>query len=215
MFSKIFTNIRKNHIAYLIIIFGLLGTMSAFYLLYDRIEIYKNTNYVPGCTVNLWLDCGRVMQSKWSNLFGFPNTFIGLMTYPMATLVGIFILGNKKNNRMIMLGCMIASGLGVIANLLLLYISAYLIQSLCPWCLLAGVCTTNIFYALFNYNVLENHLRFKPETQAKLTTMIKNGYSIVPLALFYTVVAGLVALGFYLPRLGIYIDFADPVFWLR
>jgi len=133
----------------------------------------------------------------------------------MAALTGFFILSNSKNNRTLMLACMTLAGFGLGMNLVLLYISAYLISTLCPWCLLSGVATSTIFYALLNYNILENHLRFKPETQQYLIRKIKGGWGIVPYVLFYVVVIGFVALGFYLPRWGISIQFPDPAFWLK
>lgn len=214
MFGKFFNYLKKNHLAYLIIIFGLAGTTASFYLLHDRIEIYKNPNFVPPCSINIWLDCGRVMTSKWASLFGFPNTFIGLMTYPMAVLTGLFILLNPKNNRWLMLFCMSLAGLGLVMNVVLLYISAYLIGALCPWCLLSGVATTNIFYSLLNYNILENHLRFPAKFQNFLIKAILQGWNIVPLVIFYTFLILFVALGFSLPQWGVYIDFPDPAFWL-
>lgn len=213
MLNKIFNHLRKNHLAYLVIIFGLLGTMAAFYLLYDRIQIYEDPNYKLSCSINPWLDCGRVMLSKWASFFGFPNSMIGLISYPTAFFVGLFMLLNKNNNRYLMLFCMSLAGIGVFANVLLLYISSYLIMSLCPWCLLAGVCTTNIFYAILNYNILQNNFNFNPQKHQKLSKLIKNGYNVLPIIGFYLILATFVYVGFSLRKWGIYIDFWDPAPW--
>jgi|GEM_PF-240723 uncharacterized membrane protein len=214
--SKVFKFIIKNYLAIIIIICGFLGTFAAFHLLNNRIELYKNPNFIPSCSVNVWLDCGPVMKSKWANLFGFSNTMIGLMAYPLAVLTGLFIIANEKNKRWVMLFCTSLAGLGTITNLILLYISSYLIGALCPWCLLAGVATSNIFFALICYNILEDHIKFKDITQKKLKHWISGLFTIIPVSLYYLLLFALVFFSFYL-RQDLNIDtttFVDPIFWL-
>jgi uncharacterized membrane protein len=214
--NKTWTFFKNHYLAIIVIICGILGTWTAFTLLNNRIEFYKDPNFVPTCSVNVWLDCGPVMKSKWADLFGFPNTIIGLMAYPLAVLTGLMMILNPKNNRGLMLFCNALAGIGFITNLVLLYISAYLISALCPWCLLAGVATSNIFFSLLAYNVLEDNIKFKPDTQAFLKSRIRGLFTIIPVTAFYITVFFLVWLSFYL-RTTLEIDttnFFDPIFWL-
>ena len=208
--------IKKYYLPLIIIVCGFLGTFAAFHLLNNRIELYKNPDFVPSCSVNVWLDCGPVMKSKWANLFGFPNTMIGLMLYPLAIFTGLIIILNPKNNRYLMLSCNVLAGLGFIMNIILLYISSYLIGALCPWCLLSGVATSNIFFSLLAYNILEDNIRFKTETQNFLKNRINGLYTIIPVVIFYLLIFFLVWLAFYI-RQNFEIDttkFIDPIFWL-
>jgi len=66
MFQKILHNIQKHYLAYSIIFFGFVGTYASFHLLSDRIELYKNVNFVPSCSLNVWLDCGQVNGQIYS-----------------------------------------------------------------------------------------------------------------------------------------------------
>lgn len=214
--NKIFQFGKKYYLAIIIIICGILGTFASFHLLNNRIELYKNPNFIPSCSVNVWLDCGPVMKSKWADLFGFPNTMIGLMAYPLAVLTGLYIIANEKNKRWLMLFCTSLAGLGTITNLILLYISSYLIGALCPWCLLAGVATSNIFFALLCYSILEDNLKFSQNTQKKLKHWINGLFTIIPVTIYYLILFGLVLFSFYL-RQNLNIDtttFIDPIFWL-
>jgi uncharacterized membrane protein len=211
--NRTISHLKKNLLAYIIIVCGLLGTYAAFTLLLNRIEYFKNLDFVPPCSINVWLDCGIVMKSKWASLFGFPNAIIGLITYPLATLTGLMILLNKNNNKYLMLGCTALAGLGFITNIILLYISSYLIGSLCPWCILAGVCTSNIFFSLINYDIQNNFL-FKDYKDGYFKRKIQGGWDILIVILFYLLIALFVYFSFFLRENGIFThEFFDPIFW--
>jgi uncharacterized membrane protein len=206
-------NLKNNYLAYIVIISGLVGVYCAFTLLLNRIEFYKNPDFVPPCSINPWLDCGSVMKSKWASLYGFPNTIIGMATYPLAVMTGFIMLLNKTNNRILMLVCNAIAGVGLITNFVLLYISAYLILALCPWCILAGVATSNVFFAITVYNIKNNHLIFKD--QQKLQAKINGNWDVIPVVLYYLFMFGFVALSFVLRNMEIDTSkFFDPIFWL-
>jgi uncharacterized membrane protein len=212
---NLLNHLNKHYLAWIVIICGILGTYAAFTLLLNRIEYFKNPNFIPPCSMNVWLDCGIVMKSKWASMFGFPNTIIGLMTYPTAILTGLMMLANPKNNRFLMLGCTALSALGIITNLTLLYISAYLIGSLCPWCILAGVATSNIFLALLTYCIQEDFISFKPNIQNRLKAYVKGLWTIPVVIIYYLLMALLVWLSFLLRENGVVTQqFFDPMFWL-
>jgi uncharacterized membrane protein len=208
-----FKNIKNNYLAYVVIISGLLGFFAAFTLLLNRIEYYKNPDFVPPCSINPWLDCGLVMKSKWASLYGFPNTIIGLSTYPLAVMTGFIMLLNKQNNRVLMIVSNIIAGVGLITNFVLLYISAYLILALCPWCILAGVATSNVFFGILTYNIMNNHIVFKD--QERIQARIRGNWDIVPVVMYYLFMFGFVAFSFFLRTINIETDkFWDPIFWL-
>ena len=190
-------NLKKNYLAYLVILGGIVGTWAAFTLLLNRIEYFKNPNFIPPCSINIWLDCGIVMKSKWASLFGFPNTIIGLITYPTAIFTGLIMLLNQKNHRGLMLVCNFLAGIGMITNFVLLYISAYLISSLCPWCILAGIATSNIFFGILHYNILHNHIKFG-KYQDFVQSRIRGGWDFLWVIIYYLFMAFFVWFAFFL-----------------
>jgi uncharacterized membrane protein len=204
-------NLSKNHLSYLVMLGGLMGVYAAFNLIINKIGVYKNPKYIPSCSVNIWLDCGVVMRSKWSELFGFPNMLIGLMTYPMAFLTGLGMLLNPKMNKWFTYFCLLVSGLGVVMNIVLLYLSAYLISSLCPWCLLAGVATSNIFLSLLTWAIINDQVSLG----FRLNSLIKSGWAFVPVFFYYFLMFILVYTSFFIRERGYSTaEYFDPIFWL-
>jgi uncharacterized membrane protein len=209
-----YNNLKKNYLGYIIIVCGLLGVYAAFTLLLNRIGYYKDPNFIPPCSVNVWLDCGIVMKSKWSELFGFPNTIIGLTTYPLSVFTGLIILLNNKNNKWLMNGCLALAGSGMIINIILLYISAYLIGSLCPWCILAGVATSNIFFCVAQYCIANDHITIGNNELTK--ARIRGGWNVAIVVAYYLSIFLFVYIAFYLRMYNIDTSkFIDPIFWLH
>ena len=154
------------------------------------------------------------MKSKWAALFGFPNAIIGLISYPTAIFTGLIMLLNQKNHRGLMLACNFLAGLGVITNCVLLYISAYLINSLCPWCIVAGIATSNIFFGLTHYNILNNHLNLG-SIQAKTQNKILRNWDFLWVSGYYLLTVFLVWFAFFLRQNEVITSqFFDPIFWL-
>jgi uncharacterized membrane protein len=209
--NKILKHLSKNYLGYIVLICGLLGSYAAFSLILSKIQIYKNPSYVPPCNVNVWLDCGRVMRTKWSELFGFPNMIIGLMTYPLAFLSGLAMITNEKNSKFLSRFFVLVSGMGMLMNITLLYISAYLISALCPWCILAGVATSNVFFATLNYSINNNSISLGK----KLDSLIRSGWMFVGVLFYYILMFVFVFLAFEIRKRGISTSqFPDPAFWL-
>jgi uncharacterized membrane protein len=206
-------NLKRNYFAYLVMIGGVIGFYAAFTLLLNRIEYYKNPNFIPPCSINPWLDCGVVMKSKWATLYGFPNTIIGIATYPLSIFTGLIMILNKDNNKLLMNLCLLLAGLGMITNIVLLYISSYLIASLCPWCILAGIATSNIFFSLLFYNIKNDHLVFGNHEKNK--ALINGNWDIVPVVVYYFLIFLFVYISFVMRDYSINTTkFFDPIFWL-
>ena len=59
----------------------------------DAIKIAASPSDPLSCNINAVLSCGKVASSWQSQLLGFPNSFIGLMTEPVVITVAIAGLG--------------------------------------------------------------------------------------------------------------------------
>lgn len=217
--NKFLNYIKEHYLGLIVIFFGICGTIAAFSLLRDRIQYYIDPNFVPACNINPLLDCGSVMRSRWASIFGFPNTMIGLMTYPLSIFTGIIMIANKENNKFLMRGTLILSGIGVILNILLLYTSAFLIGALCPWCLLAGTATSNVFFGILTHSIQKGYLTDDAQKQEKLNKLIKNGFNIKLIILYYILIGLFVYLGFFsvrwLVEAGYDYQFPNLLFWVK
>ena len=78
---------RKNWAAYLILVLALAGIVDAAYLTFEH---YSNT--LPPCHTGIFVDCGKVLLSKYSVLFGVPVAVIGVFQYLSEAVLLLLIV---------------------------------------------------------------------------------------------------------------------------
>lgn len=137
----------------LLVVCGLLGLIAAWYITLDEFQLYKNPDFVPGCSINPIISCGNIMKSHQAKVFGFPNPMIGLVAYPVLIAVGMAVLSRARFSRWFWLGLQTGTLLGVVFVTWLQYESLYSIHSLCPWCMLAWVATIAAFWYTTAHNL--------------------------------------------------------------
>ncbi len=109
-------------------------------------------------------------------MFGFHNSFLGLMAEPIVITVAIAGLAGIKFPRRFMFAAQIGYTLGFIFALALFYISFVIIQVLCPWCLLVTLTTILVWFAITRYNIRENNLYLPKNLQKSLHTFVEKDY---------------------------------------
>jgi uncharacterized membrane protein len=82
---------RKTYIAMLVS--SALSLFASLVLSIDAIKLAAQPTGQLSCNINSVLSCGTVAKSWQSQLLGFPNSFIGLMTEPVVITVAIAGLG--------------------------------------------------------------------------------------------------------------------------
>lgn len=184
MFSNILSffhhddkKLRDNRWIFLSMLVGaLLGLLAAFVLSKEAIELAKNPNAILSCSINVVLNCATVNNHPTGHMFGFPNSFIGMMAEPIVITVAIAGLAGIRFPRGFMFAAQIGYTLGLIFAYVLFGISFFVIGALCPWCLLVTLTTTLVWFAMTRYNIRENNL-FLPKTlQKKLHGLIDKDY---------------------------------------
>ncbi|MDB5177873.1 MAG: Vitamin epoxide reductase, partial [Candidatus Saccharibacteria bacterium] len=123
-----------------------------------------------------------VAKHPTANLFGFPNSFFGLMAEPIVITVAIAGLAGIAFSRRFMFGAQIGYTLGFIFAWYLFYVSFFIIQALCPWCLLVTLTTTFVFFAITRYNIREDNLYLPKSAATKLKHWIQKDYDKLLLA---------------------------------
>lgn len=152
------------------------GLISAFVLAVEKVHLLQDPNAALSCSVNVWLNCASVMKTWQSNLFGFPNPFIGLMAYPVIITLAVAKLMGAALPRLFMALAQVGALLGLIFAYWLFFQSVYVIQVLCPWCLIVTVATTLIFKALLRYNLRENNFNLPPSIHKKALAFLTKDY---------------------------------------
>lgn len=153
-----------------------LSLLAAFVLSVEAIELAKNPNADLPCSINVVLNCATVNNHPTGHLFGFPNSFLGMITEPIVITVAIAGLSGIRFRRGFMFAAEIGYTLGFLFALLLFYISFSIIGALCPWCLLVTLTTILVWFAITRYNIRENNLYLPKKLQKTLHSWIEHDY---------------------------------------
>lgn len=168
---------RKTYIAMLVS--SILSLIASLVLSIDALKLAAQPSGPLSCNINSVLSCGTVAKSWQSQLLGFPNSFIGLMTEPVVITIAIAGLGLVAFPRWFMRAAHVVYGLGLIFALWLLSQSYFVINALCPWCLLVTFSTITVFSTITRVALLENIWSFNPERQEKIVAFLDQGWGRV------------------------------------
>ncbi len=174
---------RKTYIAMLIS--STLSLIASLVLSYDAVKLAANPGSKLACDINALVSCGKVAKSWQSNLLGFPNAFLGLMTEPVVITVAIAGLGLVAFPRWFMRTAHVVYGLGLVFALWLLSQSFFVIKAFCPWCLLVTASTITVFSTITRVAMLENVWNLSPERYEKIATLLNRGWGRVAYTFTY------------------------------
>jgi uncharacterized membrane protein len=158
------------------------GLLAAFTLTVEKFHLLENADAVLSCSFNVVLNCASVMKTWQASVFGFPNSLIGLMGYAVVITVAVAALSGVKFPRKFLIAAQICYGLGLIFAYWLFFQSVFVIQVLCPWCLIVTFVTTIIFEALLRYNLRENTFGLSKKNHKIVSEWLKKDYDKVVVA---------------------------------
>ncbi len=164
--------------------------VASFVLSVEAIELARNPNAILSCSINIVLNCATVGLHPSAHLFGFPNSFLGLIAEPIVITVAIAGLAGVKFPRRFMFVAQVCYTLGLIFALYLFYTSYFIIGALCPWCLLVTATTTFVWFAITRYNIREGNLYLSKKQSAKAKAFIERDYDKL---ILFTILFALVA----------------------
>ncbi|HSX43643.1 MAG TPA: vitamin K epoxide reductase family protein [Candidatus Saccharimonadales bacterium] len=173
---------------WILIIGGIIGIIASYAITLDKFELATNPNFQPICDLNPIISCGSVMKSKQANAFGFMNTYIGLIGFPVILTMGVAMLAGARFKRWFWLGAQAGLTFGFIFAYWLLFESMYRIRALCPWCLSVDVAITTIFWYLTLYNFYAGNLRV-PERLRTAGRFIKRHHADILVLWFLIIIA--------------------------
>lgn len=179
-----------------ILIFSFLGSLAAFTLSVETFHLLKEPGAVLSCSINSVLNCASVMKTPQAELFGFPNSFLGMIGYPIFFFFALTaLLGVKytKNIVSLLFGGAVAAFLFA---LWLFFDSVYVIQILCPWCLLTTFSTILVCAGFTRLFLQQNGLRLSKKSHQSVKTLLDNQYDVVVTATLVVILLLLVVMKF-------------------
>ena len=178
---------RKTYVAMLIS--STLSLIASLVLSIDAWKLAGNPKSKFACDINAVVSCGKVAKSWQSTLLGFPNSFIGLMLEPVIITVAVAGLSLVAFPRTFMRVAHVGYGLGLVFALWLLSQSLFVINALCPWCLLVTISTITVFSTMTRINIMENSWNLSDATRGKLVNFLDKGWGRVIYSAIYTFLA--------------------------
>ena len=146
-----------NRTRSIIWITALVGLLISGYLAY--VKVFDTPIY---CTPGLG-DCVTVNSSRFSELWGIPIAIFGILSYLAILLLVFFGERLKLVKQYQVLFIFGISLFGFLYSLYLTYLEIFVIQAICQWCVLSGLCMTIIFAASLSWlkqqHVSNNTLR--------------------------------------------------------
>ena len=151
------------------------GFIASFLLTIDKIKILKDAQFNPSCNINEVLNCKSVMLSKQAEVFGFPNSLIGIGAFAIFIAVAIAILGNVKFPSWFISIALGGTILGVIFSHWLAYQTTFVIGALCPYCMVAWFGNFLILSSLIQSKLESKSLEVEVES-ARITIARVSGF---------------------------------------
>ncbi len=133
---------------FLLGLLSLLGFADAAYLTYEHYQ-----QVTPPCTVNHVLpivsDCGKVLRSSYSVMFGVPLAVFGIVQYSFLFLAIILLAIYRK--KIFAYWVILQSMVGAVFSLYFMYIQIGILKSICTYCTLSALISFVIFFLVAKF----------------------------------------------------------------
>jgi len=120
---------------------GLAGFIASFLLSVDKIKLLKDSQFVPSCNLSETLNCKSVMLSEQAEVFGFPNSLIGIAAFAIFVALGIAVIAGVSFPNWFWQTALAGTVLATIFSHWLAFQTTFEIGALCPYCMVAWAAT--------------------------------------------------------------------------
>lgn len=140
-------------LAWVLLIGGIIGLVCSLIIMSEKLMLLENPDYVTSCDINEFISCGSVMQSGQASALGIPNPFFGMAGFAAVALIGAGILAGASFKGWFWFIAQIGLLLATLFVHWLAYQSMFVIQALCPYCMVVWAVTITMFVTVTVWNV--------------------------------------------------------------
>lgn len=177
--------VRDKPFAWLLLATGIIGWLASGALVLEKLQVLQDPNHVTACDVNPWVSCGTVMKTWQSSLFGFPNMFIGIVAFAVIITTAMGILAGARFSRGYWLGLQTGVTLGFAFVVWLWSQALYVINVLCPFCMVVWA----VMIPMFVWVTIRNVTHGVIKAPAKVTKVLGDSGWIIVALLYVAVIA--------------------------
>ena len=135
------------------IISGFIGLVTSFVLSIEAWQLAADSSARFGCDVSSVLSCSAVAQTWQARILGFPNAFLGIFFEAVVLAISVAIFAGVTFPRWYMACTNLLYTIALFFAFWLFGQSYFIIQVLCPWCLLITLTTTLVFGGITRINI--------------------------------------------------------------
>lgn len=139
--------------AWMLLVTGLIGLYGTLMLVMERVMLWNNPNHITSCDLNPWVSCGAVMKTWQSQLFGFPNQFIGMVAFPIVLTIAMALFARARFSRWYWIGMNVGVLAGFVFIVWLWTQAVYDINILCLYCMAVWAGMIPMFVLLTSRNL--------------------------------------------------------------
>jgi uncharacterized membrane protein len=181
---------RRVRNAYLtMLVSASLSLFAAMILSIDAFKLAKDVNTELSCSINAVVSCGKVALSWQSTVFGFPNSFIGLMFESAVITIAIAGLMQVRFPNSLMRIAFFIYSAALFFALWLFSQSFFVIKAFCPWCMLVTVSTISVFMSMLRINIYQNSFNWSEVNHQRVLRFILQGRDYAAMYIIYAVIA--------------------------
>ena len=144
---------RPIGMAWVLLVTGLIGLYGTLMLVMERVMLWNDPNHITSCDLNPWVSCGEVMKTWQSQLFNFPNQFIGMVAFPIILTIAMALFARASFSRWYWLGMNLGVLAGFVFIVWLWSQAVYDINILCLYCMVVWAGMIPMFILLTSRNL--------------------------------------------------------------
>ena len=128
---------QRRFSAAFMLVGALSGFIASFLLTVDKIKILKDSQFNPSCNISETLNCKSVMLSKQAEVFGFPNSLIGIAAFAIFVALAVALFADIQFPAWFWNLALLGTLLGIVFSHWLAQQTTFVIGALCPYCMIA------------------------------------------------------------------------------
>ena len=137
---------RPLGLAVALIVLGLVGFVAAFALTLDKFALLENPDTPLSCNFSVLIGCGTNLNSAQGEVFGFPNSLLGLAFWAGVITVGAALLAGASFDRWFWVLFALAVVGATVLVVWFISESLFVLRVLCPWCMVTWAVTIPVFW---------------------------------------------------------------------
>lgn len=138
----------KKYLVLFVFLFACLGFLDASYLTWEH---YSGT--LPPCSDHWWVDCGKVLTSSYSVMWGIPLALLGVAQYlTVAGLSAALASGMLKPalHQKLSWWLLAQATAGLLFSLYFVFLQLVVLQAICLYCMASALISFSIFFFVWS-----------------------------------------------------------------